>query len=434
MPTLARKLGPVTATMLVVASMVGTGVFTTTGFLVGDIGSNPAVLSCWLLGGVLALAGALTYGELASALPDNGGEYLLLSRIYHRSLGFVAGWISLIVGFSAPIAAAALAFSRYLAAVVPGLPELPVSIALIALLSAVHCLRLELGSGFQNAFTIGKTALIMAFIVGGLWLGSPARCLEPGPVPMGEALFSSGFAVGLIFISFSYQGWNAALYIAGELKNPGRWLPLSLVLGTLLVAGLYLGLNAVFLAAVPASELAGQLEVGHIAAVALFGEGAARLLSTIIAVGLVSTVGAYIMTGPRVYEAMGQHVPGLRFVTGRAEGGGPVRSILLQGAVAAIMVATASFDTLLTYTGFTLSGVAGLTVAGVIVLRYREPDLPRPYRTWGYPFTPILFILLMLWMMGHAVVQRPMVALAGAVTVGIGFALWWVFDGRVARR
>jgi basic amino acid/polyamine antiporter, APA family len=433
MSTLARKLGPTTATMLVVASMVGTGVFTTTGFLVGDIGSNPAVLACWVLGGVLALAGALTYGELASALPSNGGEYLLLSRIYHPSLGFVAGWISLIVGFSAPIAAAALAFSRYMAAVVPGLPELPVSLLLIALLSGVHCLRVEHSSGFQNIVTIGKTLLILAFIAGGLWLGSPARCLEPGPTPMGEALFSSGFAVGLIFISFSYQGWNAALYIAGELKNPGRWLPLSLVLGTLLVALLYLGLNAVFLSAVPAAELAGQLEVGHIAAVALFGEGAAKLLSTIIAVGLVSTVGAYIMTGPRVYEAMGQHVPGLRFVTGRAEGGGPVRSILLQGGVAAVMAATASFDTLLTYTGFTLSAVAGLAVVGVIVLRFREPDLPRPYRTWGYPFTPILFVLLMLWMMGHAVVQRPSVALAGAVTVAIGFVLWWVFEGRVAR-
>ena len=430
----ARTLGPVTATLLVVASMVGTGVFTTTGFLVADIGSNPAVLGCWALGGVLALAGALTYGELASAMPENGGEYLLLSRIYHPAVGFVAGWISLIVGFSAPIAAAALAFSRYMAAVVPGLPELPVSIALIAVLSGVHCLRLELGSGIQNAFTIGKTALILAFIVGGLWLGSPARCLEPGPVATTEALLSSGFAVGLIFISFSYQGWNASLYIAGELRRPERWLPLSLVVGTLLVTVLYLGLNAVFLAAVPSAQLAGQLEVGHLTAVALFGDDAARLLSTVIAVGLVSTVGAYIMTGPRVYEAMGQQVPGLRFVTGRAKGGGPVRSILLQGAVAAIMVATASFDTLLTYTGFTLSGVAGLAVAGVIVLRFREPDLPRPYRTWGYPFTPIVFVLLMLWMMGHAVVQRPAVALAGAVTVAIGFVLWWVFDGRVARR
>ena len=429
----ARKLGLLTATMLVVASMVGTGVFTTTGFLVADIGSNPAVLGCWLLGGVLAMAGALAYGELAAALPENGGEYLLLSRIYHPSLGFVAGWISLIVGFSAPIAAAALAFSRYMAAVVPGLPELPLSLALIALVSAIHCLKLELGSGFQNAFTIGKTALILAFIVGGLLLGQPDRCLEPGTVSTGAAMLSPGFAVGLIFVSFSYQGWNASLYIAGEMERPGRWLPLSLVLGTALVTLLYLGLNAVFLAAVPAAELAGQLEVGHLAAVALFGEGAAKLLSTIIAVGLVSTVGAYIMTGPRVYEAMGQHFPGLRFVTGRVEGGGPVRSILLQGGVAALMVLTASFDALLTYTGFTLSAVAGLAVIGVVVLRFREPDLPRPYRCWGYPVTPIVFVVLMLWMMGHSVVQRPVVALAGGITVVVGFLLWMLLKRRAQR-
>ncbi len=434
MEQLARKIGPLTATMLVVASMVGTGIFTTTGYLVGDIGSGPAVLACWLLGGLLALAGALAYGELAAAIPENGGEYLLLSRIYHPSIGFVAGWISMVVGFSAPIAAAALAFSSYLGAVWPGLPQLPVSLGLIVLLSGVHCLRLELGAGFQDIFTIGKTVLILAFIVGGLWVGSPARCLDPGVVPMGQALMSSGFAVGLIYVSFAYQGWNASLYIAGELKQPGRWLPLSLLLGTGLVTLLYLGLNVVFLAATPAAAIAGQLEVGHIAATALFGAGAARVLSVIIALGLVSTVGAYIMTGPRVYEAMGQRSPGLRFVTGRAAGGGPVRSILLQGVVAVVMVLSASFDALLSYTGFTLAAAAGLTVAGVVVLRVREPDLERPYRCWGYPLTPALFIVLMLWMMGHTVLERPTVTIAGAATVGAGFLLWWLLEGRARAR
>ncbi len=428
MGALARKLGPLTATLLVVASMVGTGVFTTTGFLVRDTGSNPAVLACWALGGVLALAGALAYGELAAAMPENGGEYLLLSRIYHPSLGFVAGWISLIVGFSAPIAAAALAFASYMQAVWPSLPSLPLSLGLIALLSGVHCLRLELGSGFQNAFTLGKMALILAFVAGGLWLGSPGQAFEPGESSLGNALLSPGFAVGLIFVSFAYQGWNASLYIAGELERPARWLPLSLILGTALVTALYLGLNIVFLGAVPAAELSGVLEVGHLAAVSLFGEGAARLLSTIIALGLVSTVGAYIMTGPRVYEAMGQHFPGLRFVTGRVQGGGPLRSIVLQGVVAALMVLSASFDALLTYTGFTLSAVAGLAVVGVIVLRIREPGLPRPYRCWGYPVTPIVFVLLMLWMMGHAVVERPTVALAGGVTIAAGFLLWLLLE------
>ena len=414
--------------MLVVASMVGTGVFTTTGFLVRDIGSSPAVMACWVLGGLLAMAGALSYAELAAALPENGGEYLLLSRIYHPSLGFVAGWISLVVGFSAPIAASAIAFTSYLQAVFPGVPALPASIGLIVLLSVIHCLRLEVGSGFQNALTLCKLLLIVAFIVGGLALGQPAQSLQPGDVAAGTALLSPGFAVGLVFVSFSYTGWNAALYIAGELKDPARTLPLSLVLGTLLVTALYLGLNAVFLGSVPSTELSGVLEVGHVSATALFGQGAGKLLSIVIALGLISTVGAFIMTGPRVYEAMGHHYPGLRIVTGRVSGGGPTRSIVLQAVVAIIMLFSASFDALLTYTGFTLSGVAALTVAGVTVLRRREPDLPRPYRTWGYPVTPVLFVALMVWMMGHSVFERPVVALAGAVTVGLGFVFYFVLN------
>ncbi|MFH1463557.1 MAG: amino acid permease [Pseudomonadota bacterium] len=421
----ARRLGPWTATLLVVASMVGTGVFTTTGFLVRDLGSNPAVMACWALGGVAALAGALSYAELGAALPENGGEYLLLSRIYHPALGFTAGWISMIVGFSAPIAAASLAFSRYLAMLVPGLLELPVSLTLIALLTAIHCLRLELSSGFQNLFTAGKVLLILAFVLGGLYVGAPRQALTAGATPTAAAVLSAPFAVGLIFVSFAYQGWNASLYIAGELRHPERWLPLSLVLGTLAVTGLYLALNAVFLGAAPAGALAGKLEVGHIAAAALFGEPAARVLSAIIAVGLVSTVGAYIMTGPRVYEAMGQRFPGLAILAGRGEGRGPVRSILLQGAVAAGMALTASFDALLTYTGFTLSAVAALTVLGVFVLRRREPALPRPYRTWGYPVTPVLFVALMGWMMAQAVLSRPAVALAGLGTLLAGLGLWW---------
>jgi APA family basic amino acid/polyamine antiporter len=428
----ARRLGPWTATLLVVASMIGTGVFTTTGFLVRDLGSNPAVMACWALGGVAALAGALCYAELGAALPQNGGEYLLLSRIYHPAVGFTAGWISMIVGFSAPIAAAAIAFSRYLAMLVPGLAEVPVSLALIALLTAVHCLRVELSSGLQNLFTAGKAALILAFVLGGLWLGTPGRALEAGSTPMGEALLSADFAVGLVFVSFAYQGWNASLYIAGELRRPEKWLPLSLLLGTLAVTALYLGLNAVFLGAAPPAALAGRLEVGHIAAVALYGESAANVLSAVIALGLVSTVGAYVMTGPRVYEAMGQRFPGLALLTGRQEGRGPVRSILLQGAVAAGMVLTSSFDALLTYAGFTLSAVAALTVLGVFVLRWREPGLPRPCRTWGHPATPLLFVALMGWMMAQAIVSRPMVALAGAATVLVGLGLWWGLERRHA--
>jgi len=431
---LERRFGLPTATLLVVASMVGTGVFTTTGFLVRDIGSNPAVLACWVVGAAAALAGALSYAELAAALPRNGGEYLLLSRIYHPALGFTAGWITLVVGFCAPIAAAALAFAAYLAAVIPGLPELPAALVLIAVLTGVHCMRIEVGARFQDAFTLGKIALILAFVAGGLLLGEPTRALAPGAVPFGRALLSPGFAVGLVFVSYAYQGWNASYYVAEELREPVRWLPLSLVAGTLLVAALYLGLNVVFLGAVPAGDLSGVEAVAHVASVALFGPRAAAVLSLVIAVGLVSTVGAYVMTGPRVLEAMGQRSRALRALGGRGRGRGPVPAIALQGILATGMALTARLDALLTYAGFTLSLVAALAVVGVPVLRWREPDLPRPYRCWGYPVTPWLFVALALWMAGHAAAEHPGVALAAAVTVGLGLALWWLIEGRARGR
>jgi APA family basic amino acid/polyamine antiporter len=336
------------------------------------------------------------------------------------------------VGFSAPIAAAALAYAAYLAAVIPGLPELPVALSLIAILSGLHGMRVELGAGFQNAFTFGKVLLILAFVVGGLLLGEPSRALEPGAVPFGRALLSPGFAVGLVFVSYAYQGWNASFYVAEELREPTRWLPLSLVVGTSLVAALYLGLNAVFLGAVPAGELSGVEAVAHVASVALFGQRAAGVLSVVIAVGLVSTVGAYVMTGPRVLEAMGRRSPALRALGGRGRGRGPVPAIALQGILATGMALYARLDALLAYAGFTLSLVAALAVAGVPVLRWREPDLPRPYRCWGYPVTPWLFVALALWMAGHAAVRHPGVALAAAATVGLGLGLWWVIEGRKA--
>ncbi len=422
-----RRLGATTATLLVVASMVGTGVFTTTGYLVRDIGNLPAVLFAWLLGGVLALFGALAYGELVAALPHNGGEYQLLTRIYHPSFGFVAAWVSLVVGFSAPVAASAIAFADYLNAAtgVETVSSSTQAVALIVALTAVHAARVTWGGGFQNVFTAGKVLLIAAFIVGGLIAGDLGRVGRESTGSFGDAILSFELAVGLIFVSFAYTGWNAATYVAGELRRPERTLPLALLVGTTLVTALYVGLNVVFLAAAPAETLAAAEErVSHAAAVGLFGEGAASVLSAIIAVGLVSTVGALVMTGPRVYEAAGRDYAALRFLTLRREGGGPVVAMLLQSGISVVMALTATFDELLTYIGVTLSLAAGLTVAGVFVLRRREPDLPRPYRTWGHPVTSAVFVLLMAWMVGATVVSRPTVSLVSAGTIAAGFLLY----------
>ena len=421
-----RQFGAWTGTLLIVASMIGTGVFTTTGLLLANIPSASAVLACWALGGVLALAGALSYAELGAALPDNGGEFMLLGRIYHPAVGFTAGIVSLIVGFSAPIAASALAFSFYLERVFPGAPSLPVAVAVVCGLSALHAWRANAGGRFQVAITAAKVALIVAFIAAGLWHASPVPAQQFAAAPLVDALTAPSFAVGLVLVSFAYTGWNASVYIAGELRDPQRSVPRSLLAGTLIVTLLYVGLNLVFLRAVPADQLSGVVEIGHVAAAALYGDSGARGLSALIALGLVSTISAYVMSGPRVYEAMGNAYPRLGFLGGRGSGAkhGPIAATALQAGAALAMLATASFEDLLTYVGFTLSLFAALTVAGVVVLRVREPALERPYRVWGYPVTPAIFIGLMLWMIWNAIALRPGVAAAGFGTLAVAAALY----------
>lgn len=411
-----------TATMLVVASMVGTGVFTSTGFLLGDLGSKPATLLAWVVGGVLALCGALAYAELGAALPRNGGEYQLLSRIYHPAVGFLAGITSLVVGFAAPIAACAIAFARYLGAVVPGVPELPVAIALVVALTVLHSLRTSTGTRWQDYLTYGKLALIAAFLIAGL-TGDLSHFGEAPRAPLSEVMTSTAFAVGLFWVAFSYTGWNAAAYLAGELRDPTA-LPRATMAGTLVVTALYVALNAVFLASAPADVLAGKLEVGQLSAAALLGPTAGRAFALMVALGLIATTGAFTLTGPRVVEAMGRDFPRLGWLSERAPDRGPVRALVWQALLAIALIVSASYDVLLTAIGFVLSAWAGLTVVGVIVLRIREPDLPRPYRILGYPFTPLLFTALTAWMIVRPIVEEPIILLWGTVAVAAGLGLY----------
>ncbi len=419
-----RQIGALTATFLVVASMVGTGVFTTSGLLLAELRSAPAVLLAWLFGGLLAMAGALSYAELGAAMPENGGEYYLLSRIYHPSIGFASGVVSFSVGFSAPIAASALAFGSYVNALWPAIPPVPAAVVLVLLACTAHAFRLGVGEHVQNAMTGFKILLVASFVViGAASITEPARSVAGDQLWLAATL-SPGFAIALVYVTFSYSGWNAATYIAGETKNPSTTLPIALVGGTLLVTLLYLAVNLVFLAAAPASELSGVVEVGHVAAVHLLGARAGAVLSGVIAFGLVSTVGALVMTGTRVIEAMGRDHPPLAFFARRSKGGSPVLAVWAQGLLAILLVVSATFDELLVYIGFTLSFFSALTVLGVIVLRQRSPDLVRPYRTWGYPWTPLAFVCLMVWMIVRACIEQPLVALAGVGTIVLGIVLW----------
>ena len=422
--SLPRSIGAATATSLVVASMIGAGVFTTTGLLLRDLPSPLAVLSVWALGGLLSLCCALSYAELSAALPDNGGEYKLLSRIFHPAVGFVAGWVSFIVGFSAPIAAVAVAFGRYASWAVPGIPPDFGALGAILVLSVVHAGRVSFGSMVHTAVTIAEVLVVGAFIAAALWTGSPGRLLDGGPAAFSRSVSSPSFAVGLVYVSFAYSGWNAAAYVAGEVTRPERNLQRALVLGTSAVALLYLAMNTAFLMAAPRNELAGVVEVGHVAAVRLFGDGAGRALSALIALCLLASMGAQLMTGARVYESIGRDYAVLRLLAWRDKEGVPVAGVALQAIVASVMAITASFDALLTYVGFTLSISSLVTVAGLFVLRRREPALARPYRTGGYPLTPLIAMLALGWMGLEAIVERPATCIAGLATLATGALLY----------
>ncbi|MSR58757.1 MAG: amino acid permease [Planctomycetaceae bacterium] len=424
------RLGVVTGTLLIVANMIGVGVFTTTGYMVAAVPSPTAVLVAWLIGGLAALCGALTYAELGAALPRNGGEYALLTRIYHPAVGFVAGWVSLIVGFAAPLASYALAFESYLEAVVPQVAPKWTGLTLIAVCAALHALHVGWGSRLHNVFTLAKVALIVLFIAAGMMSGEPALLDVPTEKTLSESIMSPPFAVQLVFVSFAYGGWNAAAYLAGEFRRPDKDIVRSVVAGVVIVTFLYLGLNYVFLTAAPLGDLADKLDVGYVAAVHLFGEQGGRAISLLIVAGLVSTVSGNLMAGPRIYEAMGEDYARLRFLNLRRGRGGPVVAIGLQAGVAALMVQVSTPDQLIRYVGLTLSLFAAATVLGAIVLRRREPDLPRPYRTWGYPVTPLLFVLLEAWMVWFMVQSDWKTAAWSAGTIAVGLLLYWVVRER----
>jgi APA family basic amino acid/polyamine antiporter len=418
----ARTLGVTTAALVVVADMVGTGVFTTSGFLLRDLGSASGMAWAWVLGGVLALCGALSYAELAAVLPRNGGEYLILGRVFHPAAGFVAGWVSLLVGFSAPMAAAALAFGHYLHAAAPVVPPGVAAALLVVTQALLHGVGVRSGAWAQNVMAAGKVVLVAGMAALFLLHGEPGRWSGQWLPSLGT-LGSPAMAVGLIFVTFAYTGWNGAIYLAGEVRDPARSLPRALVLGTLVVTVLYVGLNVAFLAAAPAAALTGVVEVGHAAAAHLYGPGAAAWVSAAIALSLFSAVGAMTMAGSRVYQAMGQDHPRLALLARRNRAGAPWVAVGMQAALALAMIATLGFEALLTYAGFMLSVSSGLAVVGVVWLRRREPALPRPYRVPLYPLPPLVFVLFSSWMVLHAVTQRPVVALAGLATVLTGLAV-----------
>lgn len=413
--TAPRTVGLAACAALVVANMVGTGIFTSLGFQVGEIPSRPAILLLWSLGGVLALCGALCYAELSAALPRSGGEYHFLGQIYHPSLGFMAGLVSIVVGFAAPVALSAMAFGSYLQGVFPGVRPLVASVAVVMLVTLFHLRDLRLSSIFQIFFTGLKIALILFLIAA--FFSAPAST-PSAAAPWSDYMLTTPFAVSLMFTLYAYSGWNAATYILGEVRTPGRIIPLALAAGTLAVTALYLGLNAAFLHAAPAAMLAGQLNVAQVAAQAVFGQEGGRVVAGIIALGLISAISAMTWAGPRVAMVIGEDYPRvfgwLRF---RTAAGIPAAAVLGQSLLTLLLLLTTAFEEVLVFTQFALLASSFLTVSGVIVYRFTQPDLPRPFRVPFYPLTPLLFLAISAFALIYTAAAKPTEAIFGALTL-----------------
>ncbi|MCC6370924.1 MAG: amino acid permease [Bacteroidia bacterium] len=425
-----HKIGYNTAIAIVIANMIGTGVFTSLGYQVLDIESGFAILALWVVGGIIALCGALTYGEIGSAFPESGGEYNYLSKLYHPALGFLSGWVSVTVGFAAPIAAASVALSQYVTKIYPHVDAVTLSISVIIGITAIHSINLKAGSIFQRGFTWVKIICIVMFIGFGLFY-VPEHSTNFAPDAFAwKDIFSSAFASSLIYVTYAYSGWNAAAYISGEIKNVKRNLPKALFMGTLLVMLIYTVLNFVFLRTVPVNELKGVLEVGYLSANKIFGIQVGQFMSLVIAVLLVSTISAMILAGPRVMQSMGTNIKGLRVFATANKNNIPYVAIIFQSMIAIILVATSSFQALITYVSFTLNIFTFLTVLGVFVLRKKFSHIKTSYRTPFYPLTPIVFLLIILWISYNIVREKPTESLMGLVTVLAGLLIYYLTNTR----
>ena len=423
-----RTISLLTATCIVIANMIGTGIFTSLGFQVGNLQTGFSIMAVWALGGVCALCGALSYAELGAALPRSGGEYHFLREIYHPAVGFVAGWISATVGFAAPVAIAAIPFGTYLAGVFPGLNPLLPSLAVVWITTFVLLWDIRLGSGFQNSFTLLKVALILLVIAAGFYV-EQTQAISFLPVKQDRALIvGAPFAISLYWVMYAYSGWNATTYIVGEVRKPARTVPLSLGIGTLTVTALYLGINAAFLRSTPVAEMAGKQEVGLIAGAHIFSEAGGKVMAIFIALGLVSAVSAMMWIGPRVTMTMGEDLHALSWLARKNRRGIPVRATLVQFSIVNLLMLVTTFQKVVNYVQFSLTFFSALTVLGVFILRWRRPNLSRPYRTWGYPVTPAIFLVVSFWMLWHlledASTRAP--SLWGLATAALGLAIYYL--------
>ncbi len=440
---LHRNLGLFAVTNIVIANMIGAGIFTTSGLLMEDLNNPILMLILWIIGGVIALCGSLAYGELGASMPQAGGEYVFLSRLYNPMLGFLSGWISFIVGFSAPIAASAIGFSEYISRafpvllieqtpttfLTPSLVKKLLAIAVIALFTLVHLRGIEFGAIIQNYLTILKVGLIVVLIlVGFMWGKGSFDHL------MTQETFTFDFGklktmgLSLMWIMFAYSGWNASTYIGSEIRKPEKTLPPSLYLGTAMVMLLYFLLNLLYVYAIPAKEMSGVISIGGLTMGKLFGGSMETVFSLFISFALFSSLSAFIILGPRVYYSMARDGYFFKFASYvHPRFGVPSKAILLQSSISIIMVLSGTFDQILTYMGFALGIFPIFSVLGVFILRRKNS---KSVRLPGFPAVQSVYILAGLLILTLAYFERPVESSIAVATVLIGIPFFLIFKKR----
>ncbi len=447
---LKRQIGLFSAVMLITGDMIGTGIFISTGVIAETLPSPGGVLLVWILGGFLALTGALSCAELSASLPYAGGDYNYIKAAYGKLMGFLSGWSSFLVTFSGAIAFLAVTFNGFMSFFIPvlgsqqpffsaALSGLTIkvtagslfSIVVVALISTLHCIGVRQGTLAQNILSIFKIGSLLAIIILGALFGKGETAHFTPLFDWGKISNFSVFAAAFIPVIFAYSGWNAVIYIAGEVKEPERNLPRALLWANLIVIALYLAINLVYIYAVPVTEMKGALRVSEVATTALFGYQTSAWITAIITVSILGALNVVTMLGPRIYYAMardGVFFRGLAQVHPKFNT--PMNAIILQAVWSSFLILTGTFGTLFTYVSVIITLFSALTVGSVIVLRWKKPELNRPYKLWGYPLVPILFIIAHLWIVWGSVTEKPFESLVGVFIVCLGIPAYLIWRSR----
>lgn len=431
--TLKRNLGLIPCAFTIISNMIGTGIFTTTGFLAADLGSPKLIIFIWIVGGIISLTGALTYAELGVNFSASGGEYLYIREAYGRGLAFITGWLTFVAGFAAPVAAAAIAFSAYMSFIFPQVSSITLSVFIIFSLTLLNFLNIDfIGKlqSFLTAIKIGVITLLLFFGFksgSGNWDNLSTTIERTSTIPI-----VAQFSISLVFVLFSFSGWNAVNYILDEVINPRRTLPKSIALGLSLTTLIYILLNILFIYALPLNQMIGVIQIGAKTTEVLLGKEAAIFVSLLFGLALLSSINAMILVGPRIYYAMAKDGLFPRWAASvHTKWSSPWVSTLLQGLMSIFLILTQSFSALITYVGLGISLFSALTGISLLILRRRNNWIKIGVNNFLYPLIPSIYILSTLWIFVYSAIWRPESVIATFATLAIAGGVYFLLKKKL---